>query len=250
MGVARLMVKAWVIFCLYAGGTALRLSWGGSADPGTLIAAIGLPVLLFLAMGLALAEGSVFLAGHAGLLKGHPRFHSIRDWHCGFNEIVFVCFVLLSFLCQLFLAPRNLSGPLSDALERAVYFAVPGHRVMVWQMRLCMIDGGRIFAASVSWCLALIYLGSALSRLRQSAAVLRLERVGHPDRPVGLMVAALLGLVALAGGHLFYAGAGYALMGCSDLEGISGALVCGLAPLMLAYAVAAALTAVFSRDIP
>lgn len=235
-GLARLFAKGWIIFCLYAGTLAAGTYWFGGASLAGVITAIILPVVLFGALGLVFAGGFLYLAGHGDPAVWRRPFST----PIGFNEAVFVAFAAISLTNQLFVAPHFLSGPLTDALERALYYAVPGQRALVYQMRLCMTDGGRIFAAGTSWCLAIIYLGSALSRLKLTVAILRLA----PDWGVsGRGAAVLLGLIALAGIYALYMGAFYSHLTCRFVAGISGAILIGLAPLMLAYCVATSLAA-------
>ena len=52
MGIARLLAKGWIIFCLFAGAHALRLALiSGQPLPPSLFM-IGICVILFAAMGL------------------------------------------------------------------------------------------------------------------------------------------------------------------------------------------------------
>ena len=137
---------------------------------------------------------------------------------------------------------RNRTLPLAGSVVRAAYFAVPGQRAFVALARPCLFDGGRIFASAFSWCLAIIYLGSALSRLKLRAAEMRFRKAIRPDTVGGLPEAVFLGCVSVVGIQLLYIGSGYAWLPCSLLTGVSGALLVGLAPLMLAYAIASTLT--------
>ena len=52
MGIARLLAKGWIIFCLYAGAHALRLAVISGMPLASSIFAITISVLLFTAMGL------------------------------------------------------------------------------------------------------------------------------------------------------------------------------------------------------
>lgn len=229
-GLARLLAKAWIIFCLYAGGLASVWYWGGEGSLDGFLAAIAVPVVLFIALGLVFAAGYLVLARH-----GTP--HRPFVFIIGFNEAVFVAFTAISFLNQAFFAPGHLAGLLPDALERALYSAIPGQRALVAMLRPCMIDGGRIFTSGITWCLAIIYLGSALSRLKITATILRLSAEAGSTGPVA---AVLLGLVSLAGIYALYIGGLYARLSCSFLAGIGGGVLIGLAPLMLAYVIGAA----------
>ena len=65
-------------------------------------------------------------------------------------------------------------------MERAIATIVPGQRALEYVMS-CGLDGGRIFASALAWLLAIIYAGSALSRLRLAAGIIRIERATQPD---------------------------------------------------------------------
>lgn len=235
-GLARLFAKGWIIFCLYAGALACGTYWTGGGTLTGLVSAIILPVLLFGALGLAFTGGFLYLAGHGDPSVWRRPFST----PIGFNEAVFVAFAVLSLANQLFIAPHFLSGRLTDGLERALYYAVPGQRALVYQMRLCMTDGGRIFAAGISWCLAIIYLGSALSRLKLTVAILRLAPAWGVR---GGCAALVLSLIALVGIYFLYIGALYSHLSCRFVAGISGSMLIGLVPLMLSYCLAASLAA-------
>jgi hypothetical protein len=85
-------------------------------------------------------------------------------------------------------------------------------------------------------------LGSAISRLRITAALVRLERKRRVE-PLGPQgIALVLGVAAVAGIQFLFMGTLYRMLPCNALGGISGALLIGLAPLMLAYLIFAALT--------
>ena len=65
MGIARLLAKGWIIFCLFAGAHALRFAlMSGLPLPSSLFA-IGICVLLFMAMGLLFVGGFGVSAGIA-----------------------------------------------------------------------------------------------------------------------------------------------------------------------------------------
>lgn len=242
MGLARLIARAWVAVCLYAGAMALRFEASASADSvSTLISVVGCTAL-FLAMGLVFTGGGIFLSGHAGILK--RRWRRTHPWRfgCGFDEAVFIAFAVVSFLDLAFFAPEHLSAPMTVAVERAAYFAVPGQRAFVSLARPCLFDGGRILTSAVSWCLAIVYLGSALSRLKRRAGERRLLAAVRPDLVGGRGEAILLAAVSVVGIQLLYVGSAYGWLACSFYTGVAGALLVGLAPLMLAYAIVEALT--------
>src|SRR6185436_20215914 len=106
MGIARLLAKGWIIFCLFAGAHALRLALLQGRDLGTSLPGIGICALLFVAMGLLFVGGFGVSAGHIP----HPSWPKrLQPHHLipGFNEGVFFIFVILSFLNQAFVAPGN-----------------------------------------------------------------------------------------------------------------------------------------------
>jgi hypothetical protein len=74
------------------------------------------------------------------------------------------------------------------------------------------------------------------------AALVRIERKRRiePLGPTG--IACVLGIVAVIGIQFLYIGSIFGMLSCSALAGLGGNVLTGLAPLMLAYLVAAALT--------
>lgn len=233
MGIARLLAKGWVVFCLFAGGHAIAQALSRATPALAAVVPSAVPVFLFGAMGL------LFIAGY-GLSSGHllSRFRPLH-YLPGFNEVVFIVFAIVSFAVQVM--PHGASWGVLNALEAAIRFAVPGQRALEDNLARCNLDGGRAFAAAVSWLLAFIFLGSAISRLRIAAALVRLERKRRiePLGPTG--IALVLGLAAVAGIQFLFIGTLFSLLPCRALSGVLGAVVTGIAPLMLAYLVAAAL---------
>ena len=179
MGIARLLAKGWIIFCLFAGAHALRIALISGLPLASSLFAIGICVILFTAMGLLFAGGFGVSAG----LPGTPFKARLGLSHFmpGFNEIVFLLFVCLSFINQVWFAPLQVTGPVVRPLELAIYFAVPGQRALVQALDVCSLDGGRIFSAALAWLLAVIYLASACSRLKLQAGIIRLERNTRPE---------------------------------------------------------------------
>ncbi|HEX3653387.1 MAG TPA: hypothetical protein VHU18_11250 [Rhizomicrobium sp.] len=234
MGVARLLAKGWLVICLFAAGHALVRAFSSHVLPAPALGGVAIPMLLFGAMGF------LFIAGY-GLSSGHllSRFKPMH-FVPGFDEIVFILFVLLSFLIQV--APHHLSSGILNALETAIRFAVPGQRALEENLVRCNLDGGRTFSAAVAWLLAFVFLGSAISRLRMSAALVRLERKRRiePLGPQG--IAFVLGVAGVTGIQFLFMGTLYRFLSCSLLNGITGALLIGVAPLLLAYLIFAALT--------
>ena len=246
MGIARLLAKGWIIFCLFAGAHALRIAFASGVPLVPSLADIGICVLLFMAMGLLFAGGFGVSAG----LPGTPFRARLGLGHFvpGFNEIVFLLFVVLSFANQVWFAPTHLAGTSVMPLEQAIYFAVPGQRALVSGLDGCSLDGGRIFASAFSWTLAVIFLASACSRLKLQAGIIRLERNTRPEGLNPSIRAFCLGLVAVVGMQFFFVGSAYPWFPCHAYADIAGALLIGLAPLMLAYLVVAALATLLASS--
>jgi hypothetical protein len=238
MGVARLLAKGWVVFCLFAGAHELRFALMRGSSALEALESVGVPVLLFTAMGLLFVGGyGVSAAQRAPLLA---RF-KLRSLIPGFNELVFVAFAIVSFIAQTVLAPGLIAGPVPDALERAIAFIVPGQAALMDALSPCLLDGGRILASAFTWLLAIIYLASAVSRLTLQAGVIRIERTLRPEALGPMVLAFVLGTVAIAAIQLFYMGSIYPWLDCSAYTDVPGAVLIGLAPLMLAYLIVAAL---------
>ncbi len=247
MGIARLLARGWIIFCLFAGAHALRFALLSGLPLDNSLAAIGICAFLFMAMGLLFVGGFGVSAGH---VSGQPWFAHFRPHHLipGFNEAVFLIFVVLSFLNQAFVAPANIDRGAAGALENAIYFVVPGQRTLVGALETCTMDGGRVFAAAFAWLLAVIYLASAASRLRLQAGLIRLE-AGDRSQILGPTLRAFLfGIVAVVGIQFLFVGSAYPWLHCSAFADVTGALLIGLAPLMLAYLIVAALASLMASS--
>jgi hypothetical protein len=246
MGIARLLAKAWVVFCLVAGAHALRIALASGVPLPSSAFAIGICVILFAAMGLLFAGGF----GVAGGATGTPLLARLKPAHMipGFNEIVFLIFLILSFVVQVVFAPQIVGAGAAGALESAIYFAVPGQRALVYDLAVCSMDGGRLFAASFTWLLAIVYVGSAASRLKLAAGIMRLERTARPEILGPTLRAFLLGIVAVVGIQFLFVGSAYPWFACSAFTDITGALLIGLFPLMLAYLIVAALASLLAAS--
>ena len=248
MGFARLLAKSWVVFCLVAGAHALRIQMTSGVAFSASGFTIGICVVLFIAMGLLFA-GGFGAAGRPGTLAQLKPENFVP----GFNEIVFMIFLVLSFANQVAFAPLSVDGGsigigASGALESAMYFVVPGQRALTYSLEVCSMDGGRIFAAAFTWLLAIIYLGSAVSRLKLMAGLMRLERTKRPEILGPTLRAFLLGIAAVVGIQFLFVGSAYPWFQCSAYTDITGALLIGLFPLMLAYLIVAALTALMAAS--
>ena len=249
MGIARLLAKAWVVFCIFSGAHALRIALANGLPLPSSSFAIGICVLLFSAMGLLFAGGFGVAGGPIGSGQA-PLLARLKPAHFvpGFNEIVFVIFLGLSFVNQVVFAPQVLGTGLTGALESAIYFAVPGQRALALSLQMCTMDGGRLFAGAFTWLLAIIYLGSAVSRLKLAAGIMRLERASRPEILGPTLRAFLLGVAAVLGIQFLFVGSAYPWFACSAHTDITGALLIGLFPLMLAYLIVAALASLMAAS--
>lgn len=246
MGIARLLAKGWVIVCLFAGAHALRLAILGGADPLVAVPKVVVSVLLFAAMGLLFVGGYGVLAGTAHL---HDiSFKSIKPPGLvpHFNDAVFLAFVLLSFLNQAVYAPHHISSALAEAFESAIYFAVPAHHALVDALSRCALNGGRVFGSAFAWLLAVIFLSSAVSRLKLAAGLIRLERTLNPEALSPTTVAGILGAAAIIAFQFLFIGSIYRFLSCTALAGLPGAVLIGLGPLLFAYLIYAALAALLA----
>lgn len=239
MGAARLLAKGWVVFCLYAGGLALAHAIARGTVALDAFGPIFVCVLLFGAMGLLFISGYGFSSAQVKLAL--PARLAPARLVPAFNEIVFIAFVLIVFWLQGFYAAANHTGPVAEAVEGAIAFAVFGQRALASAFIHCGVDGGRLLVSAVAWLLGLIFLASALSRIRLTASLVRLERKRRPEALGGQPLAFALGLVAVAGIQFLYVGTGYGLISCTTLRGLWGNVLIGLGPLMLAYLITAAL---------
>ncbi len=244
MGIARLLAKGWIVFCLFAGAHAIRLALLTGIPLQTSAFAIGICAVLFMAMGLLFVGGFGASAGHSRT----PWLTRLRPRHLipGFNETVFIVFVTLSFLNQALVAPVVIDRGAAGALENALYFLLPGQRALVHALEGCTLDGGRAFSAAFTWLLAIVYLANAVSRLKLQAGLIRLE-AGERVQPLGPTLRAFLfGIVAVIGIQFLFVGSAYPWLACSAFADITGAVLIGLAPLMLAYLIVAALASLMA----
>jgi hypothetical protein len=236
MGVARLLAKGWVAFCLFAGGYAL-------ADPalaaGSAAASTAVILFLFGAMGLLFISGY----GAAASIDGRPFLARLKPHHVlpGFNELVFIAFALTVFVVQTVYLSSHIDGGVFGALQAALRFAVPGEERLTFALGSCGLDGGRMFASALSWLLAFVFLGSSISRIRLLAGIVRLERKDRPEALGPGGVALILGVSAVIGIQLLYVGSLYPLLPCHVVQGILGDILVGPAPLMLSYLIVAAI---------
>ncbi|HEY5338446.1 MAG TPA: hypothetical protein VIJ85_09600 [Rhizomicrobium sp.] len=239
MDAARLLAKAWCVFCLFAGAYALQRALAGGAPLISSLGPIAVCVLLFGAMGLLFAAGFGVSGNAASSLRERLKLDHLTP---GFNGIVFVVFAVVIFAAQAGSLSALGPGSVLGALQSALHFAIPGQRALEDRLGVCAIDGGRAAVSALSWLLAFIFLGSALSRLRLAAAIVRLERRGRPEPLGASTIAVILAILSAIGIQLLVMGSLYALLPCGAVGGLLGQLVIGLGPLMLAYLVEAALT--------
>jgi hypothetical protein len=246
MGIARLLAKGWVVFCLFAAAHALRIALLSGLSLGYSLGAIAICTGLFGAMGLLFVGGFGASAVHSTA----PLLARLKPRHLlpGFNEGVFMIFVILSFLNQALVAPMVINRGGAGALENAIYFLLPGQRALVGALEACTMDGGRVYAAAFTWLLAIIYLASASSRLRLAAGLIRLEAGDRPQILGPTLRAFLFGTAAVVGIQFLYVGSAYPWLHCSAFADITGAVLLGLAPLMLSYLIVAALASLLASS--
>ena len=217
-------------------------------SPSAALSEIAICAALFAAMGLLfiVGFGASAAQGDGPLLARFKPHHLIP----GFNEAVFMVFVALAFFVQVALAPAFAGTGVGSALEQAVYVLLPGQRALVDVLQSCAMVNGRAFAAAFTWLLAIIYLASTVSRLKLAAGLIRLEMGTRPQLLGPTLRAFLFGVAAIAGIQLLVVGSVYPWLGCgayTDTD-ISGALLIGLAPLMLAYLILTALASLVASS--
>jgi hypothetical protein len=237
MGAARLLAKGWIAFCLFAGAHALHRALAAYVPLDQALSTIGISVVLFGAMGLLFVGGYGASSGLSGFARLRPRY-----FVPGFNEIVFIAFAAAIFFVQISVAPGQGAGGALGALGAAIRFAVPGQRALETLLGGCALDGGRSFASAFAWLLAFVFLGSAVSRLRLAAALVRLERKMRGTALGAVPLTFALGFMAVIGIQLLFVGSAYAFIPCDVLSDLPGSVLIGLGPLALAYLVVAALT--------
>lgn len=238
MGIARVLAKGWVVFCLFAGGYAVaRALAAGGAVPPALWGGI-VPALLFCAMGLLFVVGYGASGGHVAVRLRSASFAP------GFNGLVVSAFLVAAFLLQA--APLPIPHLFASALQAAMRFAIPGQRALAESLARCNLDGSRALGGAAAWLLAFVFFASAMSHLRISATVVRLEAKRHRENLGPSEVALALGVAAVAGIQLLFVGSVFRLLSCASLAGPLGDVLIGTAPLMLAYLATAALINLFA----
>ena len=242
MGAARLLAKAWLVFCAFAGAYEAHRLIGSGLAPQAALGSIFVCVLLFGAMGLLFIAG-YGISGSSGSLRARLK---LDHWMPGFNGLVFFSFAILVFIVQTSYLPQHVAGSIFSALEASVHFAIPGQRALEARLDACTLDGGRVTVSALSWLLALVFLGSALSRVRLAAGIVRLERKARPDTLGPASLTLLLGLFAVVGIQFLFLGTIFNIMPCDMLIELPGELLIGLGPLMLAYLIVAAVTDLLS----
>jgi hypothetical protein len=242
MGAARLLAKAWLVFCVFAGAYEAEQMFSRGMPLPEYIGPVAVCVLLFGAMGLLFIGGYGVSGSHGSILARLKPAH----WMPGFNGLVFITFAVLIFMVQTSYLPRHVSGGVLSALEASVHFAIPGQRALEARLDACTLDGGRVTASALSWLLALIFLGSALSRVRLAAGIARLERRERPSTLGPASLTLLLGICAVVGIQFLLLGTVFTIIPCDMLVDLPGELLIGLGPLMLAYLIVAAVTDLLS----
>ena len=241
MGVARLLAKGWILFCVFAAAHAIHRSLTGTALNAASIPVIVVSTLLFIAMGVLFAAGYGVSArdGSTPLLARLKPHHLLPD----FNGAVLLIFAALSFLNQVAFAPSHLTGTVVGAIQQAIQFLVPGQNALLVALSPCAVDNGQAFSSAFAWILAIVFVASALSRVRLAAGLLRLERMNRPEVLGSTVHAAVLGLAAIAGIQLLFVGSAYGWINCRVLIALPGAVLIGVGPLLLGYLIVAAITA-------
>jgi hypothetical protein len=242
MGAARLLAKAWLVFCVFAGAYEAGQLLSAGTSLQQIAGPISVCVLLFGAMGLLFIAG-YGVSGMGGSFRARLKF---EHWTPGFNGIVFIAFAIVIFIVQTSYLPQHVSGSILSALEASVHFAIPGQRALEYRLDACTLDGGRVTASALSWLLACVFLGSALSRVRLAAGIVRLERNARPGTLGPASLTLLLGISAVIGIQFLLLGSVFPLMPCDMLVELPGQLLIGLGPLMLAYLIFAAVTDLLS----
>ena len=240
MGVARLLAKAWIAFCLFAGAHAVALALKGGMAMAPALQQAGLCIALFGAMGLLFVGGYAASATHSGMAAlAKLRLHHVFP---GFDEIVFGVFAVAVFVVQVSYAPAHPAGGAVGALTAAIRFAIPGQQTLESALGVCGLDAGRTASSAFAWLVAFVFLGSALSRIRMEAALVRLERKGRPEILGATGVVFALGMASVVAIQMLFMGTAYLLIPCWILSGLPGSVLIGLGPLSLAYLIKAALT--------
>ena len=243
MGVARLLAKGWVVFCLFAGVHGFNLEISRDAIPANAFVNIAICTALFAAMGLLFIAGFGASAGGSVPMPGRLKPRQLIP---SFDDAAFVVFAAASLIVQIYFSHPAVGGAAAEALQNAMYVVVPGQRALAQRLIACNLGHDGIFApaaaSACAWLLAVVFIASATSRIGLSAGLIRLERALRPS-PFGLtLLAAIYGTVAIVTFQLLYMGSLYPFLGCGVFTGITGSVLIGLAPLMLAYLVVAALT--------
>ena len=231
------------MFCLYAGAQALNLALLKGAQPQDAAAPLAIFVLLFGAMGLLFIAG--FGASAGGSIAQVLRRMKPSHFLPSFDGMVFILFVLLSFAAQaVYVSVVGSAAIAAVALQKAIYAIVPGEAALDDRLLACHYPQVPAYSvlilSSVAWLLGIVYVASAISRIGLTAGLLRLERALRPSSFSPTILAALYGVVAIVAFQLLYVGSAYPFLPCSALGDITGTLLIGLAPLMLAYLIVAA----------
>ena len=80
------------------------------------------------------------------------------------------------------------------------------------------------------------------------AGIIRLERSQKPEILGPTLRAFLLGVAAVVGIQFLFVGSAFPWLNCSAFADIAGALLIGLAPLMLSYLIVAALASLLASS--
>ncbi len=141
MGVARLLAKGWVGFCLFAGGHALIQALSGGVGVPETLRAIAICVLLFGAMGLLFIAGFGASARPNGPLLARWK---ARDFIPSFDDLVFLAFVAVSFVVQVYFVSAIGGSGAGQAVQKAMYVVVPGLPSLAGRLTACALNGPRL----------------------------------------------------------------------------------------------------------
>ncbi len=235
MGIARLLAKGWIVFCLFAGGARL------APRPGQRRAAGAIAVRGGHLRDSVRRHGPVVRRRlrRLGRIARHPFKARLGLHHLmpGFNEIVFLFSSVLSFVNQVWFAPRNLAGDVVGPLERR---SISSCRASArwsrrWMPAAWMAGASSPPPSPGCWRWSIWPRPARGSNCRRASS-----GWSATPRPEGLgpsIRAFCLGVVAVVGVQFLFVGSAYPWLNCSAFDDITGALLIGLAPLMLAYLV-------------
>src|SRR6201999_3747373 len=143
--------------------------WIAAAPP------IAICTFLFGAMGLLFITG--FGASAGGSIGPVMRRMKLSHFLPSFDGVVFLLFVIASFAAQSVLVSAIGTSPAAIALQKAIFFVVPGEPALNARLYACQYPQPLIYSVSIvssfTWLLAIVYVASAMSRIALTAGLLR-----------------------------------------------------------------------------